>query len=227
MRPQPIKALAQQADTPHKAQTQTAYDMDVIIYEDIKDDSSFLQLAKSIGKIRRHKNGQDIKFLTVSEKSAARPNTLSSLHGKGAFPLHTDTAFCSTPVKYVLLRAISGDLSRPTTFISFNELLGDIPESLIQRAVWSCTYGSSLFYTQIRFKVGDAHGQRLDLDCMQPCNKSAMAIRAHISSRLTHPKEIKWKPNMVAVIPNWTHLHGRGDSKKADTNRILQRIYVD
>lgn len=201
--------------------------MDIGTYEDIKDESEFLRLAKSFGKIRRHANGQEIKALTVSGKLEAKPNTLSSLYGKGAFPLHTDTAFCPIPAKYVLLRAVSGDLSRPTTFTSFDELLGGMPESLILGAIWTCTYGQSSFYTQIRFKAGNSYGQRLDLDCMHPSNKSAVEIHRLITSCRTPPMEIRWRPNMVAVIPNWTYLHGRGYSKAQNIDRLLHRIYVD
>lgn len=198
------------------------------IFEGVKTDDEFLSLAKNFGVIRRHPAGEEIKSLHVLRHEDAKPRSLSGVYGEGEFPLHTDTAFWPRPAKYVLLRAVEGDMSRATTYFSFEALLDRVPVSWLTQSVWLCTAESHQYFTQINFKQDDGVGRRLDLNCMSPANDYARLVKEILTPKLGNRSgEISWSPGMVAVIPNWLFLHGRGSSDAPHKRRILQRIYVD
>src|ERR1700733_14506048 len=85
-----------------------------VCVKNVPDRAEFLELARSLGRPMMSPTGQLIKEIKITSKLLARPGTLSAAHGRGAFPLHTDTAFWPIPARYLMLR-IQGDARRPTT----------------------------------------------------------------------------------------------------------------
>ncbi len=198
------------------------------LLDGIQDEDSFLRVAMKLGDPIALTGGSFIKELKVRRKRDAKINTLSARFGTGMFPFHTDTSFWSHPARLVLLRALSGDLSRGTYVKSFVDLFEGISGHEIRRSAWICDTGKRKFYSTINFEASHQRGYRFDPNCMRPANASAKHIEEIIKPRCLQLNKgrIDWQPNRVAVIPNWTHLHARGTSNSLQQERTLQRIYV-
>lgn len=203
-------------------------DITVFRTEDsICSQSEFLDFANSLGKTITLNDGNVIKSLRVTNSCTAKSNTLSQKYGSGIFPFHTDTAFWTKPARLVLLRAVSGDLRRPTVVKSFAALTNGITQDLLRRSSWICDTGLKKYYTTMYFENHGKSGLRYDPNCMQPANKAAKIVDEVIRPRSFEIKGeiIDWKPNRVAIIPNWYYLHARGTGYE-DFDRLIERIYI-
>lgn len=200
----------------------------VRIMDDVRDSSDFLDLATSLGNPIVNQDGTVVRELKVTDSEAAKPNTLSSRFGKGIFPFHTDTAFWTVPARWLLLRFVSGDSQRPTYCIQSEELIRSFSTSLVRRSAWICSTGTENTYSTITFQNCGSDGFRYDPVCMKPANNAAREIDAIFRPRCFEMSgiEIKWIPNRVAIIDNWSSLHARGRSTATDQSRVLQRIYL-
>lgn len=193
--------------------------------------AELLQLAQSIGRPLQSPTGEIVKQLTPTAKAGARNGTFSSTYAKGAFPLHTDTAFWPVPSRYVVLRAI-GDLRRQTTVLTFEYLfrncVADL-RALAEHSVWLTRTPSQTFYCSMRFKNSGIAGWRYDGQCMYPASTSAVQVQEYVRSRLLscRVEHINWTSDMGLVLCNWDVLHGRGPAPPAEDGRILERIYVE
>lgn len=200
----------------------------VKFYDRIESDNQFIDLARSYGEIIFSKSGEVIKELHVLDSNDAAPNTLSSRYGKEGFPYHSDTAYWSVPARLVLLRAKSGDFSRCTYWLSFNDLFKGVSMSLLKRSSWLCDTGVKKHYTTLVFNIEGNVGFRYDPNCMSPANKAALEVYDIIQSRLKndHGEKIEWIQDRVAVLPNWLVVHARGCSSAIKQDRVVQRIFI-
>jgi len=205
-------------------------ELPVRVIDNVLSTAEFVELASSIGKPIELPEGNVCKELYVTDSNEAKPNTLSSRFGMGMFPFHTDTVFWGLPTRWVLLRAVSGDLDRPTHLQSFEDLLQGLSTSTVRRSAWICDTGVSKRYSTLSFVHEGKEGFRYDPNCMKPANNAARQIDEIIRQQcfgLTG-KSIKWIPNRVAIIDNWAWLHARGESSapSESKSRTLQRIYL-
>jgi hypothetical protein len=193
--------------------------------------AKLLELARSIGRPVPAPTGELVKELVPQESTQAREGTLSRVHGKGVFPLHTDTAFWPRPSKYIVLRTC-GDIRRCTTVLRFADLFPEDDAGLrarIDRSVWLSRTSSRGFYCSMRFRSENAIGWRYDCQCMAPANDAALEVRDMIGPRLTRarPDCISWTSDVAVILYNWEVLHGRGPAPPNEGVRILERIYVE
>ena len=197
-------------------------------HDGITSSEDFLKLATEFGRPIPSRDGAFITKLTVSSHDSGRRNTLSSRYGEGFFPFHTDTAFWATPARFVLLRGVSGNLSRATLLAPFAPLLEELSSSTIERSAWICDTGRSKRLTTFGFKRDSSRGNRYDPNCMTPANKSAHEIDAVFRPRSFDPsgQRLEWIPNRVIIIPNWSFMHARENYEFEDGDRLLERIYI-
>jgi len=87
----------------------------------ISSKEDLLDLGRAIGTPVLTPNGEYVKEIRRFSAEQAPPESQSAIYGTGRFPLHSDTVFWATPVKYVLLRGY-GDTRRPTTIMTFEDL---------------------------------------------------------------------------------------------------------
>ena len=209
--------------------TTFAPDKGVSLLDNVSTDDQFLKLAAELGSPVSIGPEGYIKSLTVKTEEEAPANSLSAKYGKGSFPFHTDTAFWPRPARLVLLRALKGDIQRPTYVISFDELLTGVPNSLIKNSAWICDTGNRKFYTMMHFDADGRQCLRYDPNCMRGANRSAKTLESILTERCSQLNgcKITWKENRLAIISNWTHLHARGVGPDGEHQRILQRIYVN
>jgi hypothetical protein len=189
-----------------------------------------LSLARSLGRPTETDDGHLVKMLKPLDSTKARSNTLSSHHGLGAFPLHTDTAFWPEPCRYLVLRVL-GDKRRVTTVVTFDNFFKRaIPgaDSLADHSVWLLRTGRKKVFCSMHFSSRHGRGWRYDPVCMVPVNQSANEISREMHC-LAHSGigfPINWEHGTAVVIDNWMALHGRGDSPENEGARMLERIYV-
>lgn len=198
----------------------------------VDDESSLLELAKSLGNPIRNSSGDFLRELRVTPCTVARPNTLSATFGTGSFPLHTDTAFWPLPARFLIMRAI-GDNRRPTTVCPFRELItlgGERLTTAIRKSVWLLRGPTRSIYCEMAFRArNDCRGFRYDRQCMTPGNPAAQEVDEYISSELPESvvQQVSWSTGTAIVVANWQSLHGRGPEPPREQERILQRIYVE
>jgi len=74
------------------------------LVDGISSQEEMLELARAIGTPTLTPNGELVKEIRRLPADEAPPGSQSSTYGAGPFPLHTDTVFWATPVRYVILR---------------------------------------------------------------------------------------------------------------------------
>lgn len=190
-----------------------------------------LRLAFSLGRPVRSPTGELIRQLVPTETDHAKPSTLSAMHGLGAFPLHTDTAFWPRPCRYLVFRA-TGDVRRPTTLASFERLLSSLGDgflALAERSVWIASAPIQSHYCLMRFRFGQHIGWRYDPRSMIPANDAARRVHSRLNDLLPslETEVVRWEEGSAVIVCNWKMLHGRGPMPANEKRRILERIYVE
>lgn len=189
-----------------------------------------LDLARTIGIPTLTPNGEYVKEVRRLSADEAPPGSQSSRYGVGPFPLHTDTVFWATPVRYLILRGY-GDTRRATTVMSFEEMTRDCGTRFhlqLQTAVFRVTAGNTSLYCSLKFRQGDETGWRYDADLMTPANSAAHKVHAVLRD-LVKRKDldgIRWSGTNAAVLCNWTTLHGRAEQPPDEGVRVIERLYV-
>lgn len=196
----------------------------------VKSHSDLIALARMLGTPVRQRNGEIIKLLRPTDTELARFGTLSASYGRDAFPLHTDTAFWPTPVRYLVFW-VTGDRRRVTTLVSWRQVLDRIcgrARAELERSLWYTGIAPGKFLSSFRFKAGNVDGYRFDLLSMMPANRSAQVsldiLEDAINSSTT--STFGWQADSALIIDNWLMLHGRGPAPHKEQDRLLSRIYV-
>jgi hypothetical protein len=200
-----------------------------MVFDSVNSSEDLLELGLSFGTPTPSPNGELIKEVKRQPKEKAPVGSQSAKYGFGPFPLHTDTVFWNVPAKYVLLRA-TGDVRRPTTLFSFEELfdkcspkMRDLPAD----SVWHVRAGRTNFYCSMCVQETGANGFRYDVDLMSPVNKAAKDISGELRQLVaTQGHAIDWTGSTAVLINNWIALHGRGDMPEDEGERMVQRIYL-
>lgn len=135
----------------------------------------------------------------------ARPNSLSSTHGTGKFPPHTDYATEVIPPHYIAL--VCPVYRSAKTLIYDSEPLRDLED--FRKAVFRVTTGRQSFSTRVITKHNDSFLVRYNADIMEPLNDYASRITSEISPSLKPNFIIDWSDFSYVIIDNWRFLHGR------------------
>lgn len=197
--------------------------------ENICSQNQLIRLAKSIGRIKAHPNGEDISILRSSNGKNAKTGTFSNIYGLSAFPFHTDTAFWQIPARYIVMGMLK---TSPTTtnFISISEIDKFIPDQLLRRArksIYLIKTFESCKYTSPVFSSNGIQGFRFDPNIMAPVNNHAKIFHTDFIMALkkVRPDKIEWSGEKAVIFDNWKYLHSRSPVKCE--NREMLRIYVE
>jgi hypothetical protein len=196
----------------------------------VSSPAELLELGRVLGTPIPSPNGEMVKEIRVTPAAEGLPGSQSALHGRGRFPLHTDTVFWPLPVRYVLLRG-SGDTRRPTTVLSFARLLGECDKRiglLAEKSIWLAGAKVKPFYCSLRFRQDGVIGWRYDPDNMSPVNEAAAEVDRAIRPVANGPlgDAIHWSGDCAVVLSNWHVLHGRGPEPLDEGARVVERLYV-
>ncbi|MCE7058156.1 TauD/TfdA family dioxygenase [Algoriphagus sp. AGSA1] len=196
--------------------------------EGVTSDSDLLKIAGNIGQIRPHANNEIIFSLKPSNGANKLKETLSNKFGFNDFPLHTDTAFWTKPVRFILLSSYKSSKS-PTIISSFDSIfrhlsLNDFKSA--ERAIFKVRTLHIQFYTSLIFKENGITGFKYDPNCMEPANYHGKRIVEIFNDISAETIKVNWCGNKAVLIDNWKMLHGR-NSVDPSENRELKRIYID
>lgn len=195
--------------------------------ESFSDD--LLRFSRRLGDPVPGRRRATVEVLRPLAPEAARPRSLSALHGSNTFPLHTDGAHRLLPPQFILLACqYPGTRSVPTVLVHFADIrIPDREKGGYEGAPFLVSNGRHSFYTTI---VQPARAFiRFDMGCMTPASAEAAHLQAAIQSQLDGCTRatIHWREGDVLIIDNWNVLHGRGEAAiAASPDRRLERVSV-
>jgi len=166
--------------------------------------------------------------LVVKPQIEARPMSLSSRHGTGTMPHHTDYAFRAIPARLILLANDSYEhFARPTFVARFADLSEDLRQTL-DRSQWLLEVRASSFVVSGRFSVHAKHGRRWDTNALKPYDDFARAALTVIPMALeANSTRHSWSEKSAVLIDNWSCTHARGMGEQDDSGmRKLTRYEV-
>lgn len=198
--------------------------------EDINSEDQLLSMALDLGTIVNHPNGEKISNVIPREKKDSLMGTFSNIFGFDSFPMHTDTAFWSTPAKYVILSA--QDIYKAKTLIihikEIWEQLSEKEKSYAQQSIYLIKTIHGQHYSSFLFKVSGIEAFRHDPCTMIPFNNSAKELQKRLDNIIPSiiPYEVNWSGKKALIFDNWHTLHGRTSVDKNE-NRVIKRIYIN
>ncbi|GAQ15726.1 hypothetical protein MODO_3431 [Myroides odoratimimus] len=199
-----------------------------VLFDYPNNDEVLLQISSKIGKIINHPNGKLIDYLTPKNKAEAKKDTFSNKYGFDRFPFHTDTAFWTTPVRYVLMSCQNNSLTE-TLIITLESLnnLNSEEISILENSIFLIKTNRVNFYCSILSKQNGNLILRFDPNTMKAINSYAKKAITIIEKIVTNSEihRIKWSDSGILIIDNWRTLHSRS-SVYSNENRILKRIYI-
>ncbi|MBX9735074.1 MAG: hypothetical protein K2X37_13535 [Chitinophagaceae bacterium] len=139
-------------------------------FSDICSINDLIGLAKSIGKIRLHPNGEEVARLKSSDGTNSLTGTFSNVFGLAAFPFHTDTAFWELPARYVVMGMFENSKCT-TNYISVSDIDKSISGELInkaEKAIYLVKTFEGSKYTIPVFRNNGVLGFRFDPNIMTP-----------------------------------------------------------
>lgn len=186
-----------------------------------------LGLAHSLGTpIPMRRSGPLIDELIPQQATETHRNSLSSRHGKGAFPLHTDCAFWVKPPRFLVLNSPNEASAGAPTRLAQSDWLRESP-TLMNRAstaIFKVVNGSRSFLSNIL----EPELVRFDRDCMIAGSPDSQSLIQEIESAMPNTRvcDLEWSPRLCVVIDNWRMLHGRASCELLNSQRVLRRILV-
>lgn len=187
-------------------------------------------MAECLGPITvSGRHPEKVRLIKPQGTDTATPNTLSSRHGTGAFPFHTDCAHWEDPARFLLLYCVNtGGGHRHTRLIDTWEWRWTPREKVaVCSDVWSralrkpqlCTVGE---------RRGDYMSLRYDEACMTPLTPLAEQSRELMQQQINESRilDFEWSERDVLIIDNSRILHARGPATAADPGRVLARILI-
>ncbi|WP_064662763.1 TauD/TfdA family dioxygenase [Pseudoalteromonas sp. MQS005] len=201
----------------------------VVIIDNISSRAELKRLAKSIGEIRPHPNGENIATLKSSDGRSSLPGTLSNIYGLSAFPFHTDTAFWGIPARYVVMGMFSKSQCT-TNYISLSDITRVVSNDFrakAEKSIYLVETFEGCKYTSPIFCQNGVSGIRFDPNIMKPANVHAERFHSELleALRSIEPRKIHWDGNKAVVFDNWKNLHGR--SAVNNERREIFRIYLE
>jgi len=195
-----------------------------------KTESSVLRLATALGvPMAEERDPRVYRPISPVTQDMAKPNTLSSRYGTGAFPFHTDTAYWLQPARFLLLHCVNpGAGGRPTLLIDVSRWrLSREEESVLTRGLWIAG-DRRPFLTQVMNAAPAGRHIRYDSDCMRPIGPSGELASALLRRKLrtSCPIQVAWAKGLLLIIDNRRILHARGKTEEPDPDRLLGRVLV-
>jgi hypothetical protein len=161
--------------------------------------------------------------LKPQNRNAARCNTLSSRHGLGNFPLHTDFAMDDRPPRYVMLIAARARKAA-TLLLNSNALVREFGDAYLRRCLFLQS-GRPARYRRLLTTTSRGRLFRYNGAVMTPINCEAERVSEFLATATEISMRIDWFNTRLAVIDNWAVLHGR-EACDATDGVALRRIAI-
>lgn len=200
------------------------------IVEDCNSVEDFLIIARSLGEIIRHHNGDLYDVVVANNGLNAKTGTFSQKFGFAAFPLHTDTAFWATPARFLVMWSPKASTT-PTTILAWKDILNLLPEKeikAINNAIFTVNTFENVSYRSIKFDSHGVKGFRYDPNIMLPANEEGKKFEEifHKTIKSMSFIDVNWSGSNALLLNNWNMLHGRKQVKNKHEVREIFRVYV-
>lgn len=189
-----------------------------------------MRIAHSLGvPVGDVRTPEPIRLIRPQPTETAKRNTLSSRHGMGAFPFHTDAAYWPTPARYILFHCVNpGAGGRPTLLI--DPRAWSWPERerrWLYNEVWRVT-ARRPFHCTIGSQGEDGLRVRFDEACMTPVTSGATELLHLLQEAITTSRvvSIRWRQGDLLIVDNMRLLHARGSASQSDEDRVLARVLI-
>lgn len=203
---------------------------DYYVVENCSSVECFLSLAKNLGEITCHPNGEVYDVVVANNGVNARTGSFSQKFGFDEFPLHTDTAFWAIPARFLVMWSPEVSATS-TTILSWRDILDSFSESekrIINDAIFLVNTFENISYRGVEFSSSGDKGFRYDPNIMTPANKQGelfVGIFHRVIQRM-NLINFHWSGSNVLIINNWNMLHGRSQIENKHENRKIFRAYV-
>jgi hypothetical protein len=171
-----------------------------------------------------------VRAIRPQGESVARPNTLSSRYGTGAFPFHTDAAYWPEPPRWLILYCENpGEGGRQTLLVdSWMWRLSKSEAMNLSSEIWRTRDGQPFLCT-LTCRRRNQPMIRFDQACMKPLTSRARAGSDILGTAIvaSEQTQIDWRIGDLLVIDNWRVLHARSGAERPDPQRSLLRILVE
>lgn len=197
--------------------------------EDLESEEHLIELVESFGRILPNPDGSLTSKVRAKDGASSRQGTFSHAYGLSPFPMHTDTAYNSLPIRYLILGMLRPS-ETSTRYINIEKVMqaGSANlRKLARESIYLIETFEQAKYASVIFSSGGVSGVRYDPNIMTPANKSAKQFDLEFSEAISIAgfEEVCWQGNKAIVLDNWKCLHGR--SKVLESNREIIRIYVE
>jgi hypothetical protein len=165
-----------------------------------------------------------VRWLRAQDRGEAPASrSLSSLHGRGNFPPHTDGAGKLQPARFVALLAERHYSAATLLYDGDDAALGG---SEFSRS-WLVSDGDRRFYAVPRRRIQGRVRWRLNPDIMLPAGGDAELESAMEPFSRMAKVRIKWEPGLAVIWDNHRMLHARESVGTEDGERSLLRVLVN
>lgn len=147
------------------------------------------------------------QYLSLDDKSTARPNTLSSRYGQNEFPFHTDFATSDTPANYIIL-ATSRPRKTKTLLIDTNELIDHYGIDFLKRCLF-IQKDQIAKYRRLVTMIDNKPRFCYNPAIMTPHSNEAIDLEQYMKNNIKKIHSIDWTEKRIALLDNWNVLHAR------------------
>lgn len=194
-----------------------------------RPESSTAAIAHDLGKPLAPWEDRLVQELVP--RAHATPNTYSGIYGLDRFPFHTDLAHWRLPLRYLMLRCVTGYADVPTQLVDGRILIEAVTLDILARAIFKPRRPRDGGLTLLRLcePTDDGHRLRWDEVFLKPASKIGEIADQRVREWLAlyEPVSIAlWQAGDTLVIDNWRMLHSRPPIPAGRENRKLERIYL-
>lgn len=179
--------------------------------------------AKSLGwrEVATRRGDPAVSVLKPASRDAARPNSLSAVHGMSAQPLHTDGAHLPRPPDLVVL-VCETSTETPTQLWNtrWKKRGQPAPHQALRHGIFLVRDARDSFLSPVLSR--GIH--RFDPGCMVACDARAQEASAYFSDQLQYAESHSWVGPETLLIDNTHVLHARSEVTAGDEDRVLNRI---
>lgn len=162
--------------------------------------------------------GPDIEVLRAKSALEAHPQSLSALHGLGAFPLHIDGAHLRRPPQWLVLEG-PGRVGTGGTLV-LGSAAWDNGDDCLRRGMFKVGFGRAAFYAP----AVDDGGLRFDAGCMAPADGAARRAADHFARLRDLARTHEWDAGpTLLLVDNRQALHGRQEVR--DYRRLRRLMF--
>ncbi len=194
-----------------------------------------LSLDKAINNVCSAQNltcNRDAEALRPTTQVFKNRITYSSIYGLNAFPLHTDGAYLKKPPAFIMLRCVRGYPNVSTTLLDSRFLISEFGMARLSRSLLRPLHSHSNAEQLVRILdfESDSTLFRWDQVFLRPASRVAQSVYQDMKTYIAaqNPASITLcDKGDTLLIDNRRVLHGRSGVNEHNTDRLIDRVYLE